>query len=75
MYSYKDGTDKPEDKNNDALDSLRYGVNLYYDAKGNIISPNIYFTDDGKGNEDKNIEKETEEQRISRIFEEQDDQD
>jgi PBSX family phage terminase large subunit len=71
MYSYKDGTDKPEDKNNDALDSLRYGVNLYYDSKGNIISPNIYFT----GNEDKNIEKETEEQRISRIFEEQDDQD
>ena len=64
MYSYKDGTDKPEDKNNHFCDSLRYMTNLYYDAKGHIISPNVYFV----GNDDNKIEIESEAQRMNRIF-------
>ena len=46
MYSYKSNTDTPEDKNNDGLDSLRYGINYYFDTKAVKINPQVYFIED-----------------------------
>lgn len=46
LYSYKDGSDKPEDKNNHACDALRYGIAELFDGRLSFITPTVYI--DGK---------------------------
>lgn len=46
LYSYKGATDVPEDKWDDAMDSLRYNVNYYFDTRGSYITPTLFILDE-----------------------------
>lgn len=43
LYSYKDGTDKPEDKNNHSCDAIRYGIAEIIDSKGIYTHPTCFI--------------------------------
>jgi len=51
-YSYKDGTDKPEDKENHEVDSLRYNISELFDGKPKFITPTIFMPEEEREEEE-----------------------